>query len=284
MDRSKYIGSSDARDIMYGNWFDLWSIKTNRVERVDLSDNFKVQLGVHTEEFHIDWTLKRLFAEHPYYCRIPQAVDQQHTTTLTIDDTPFGCHYDALITEAAADDLIPIPVEVKHTGRYKNAVQAASFYMPQLQHLMMCNHSENLLFSAICGTEEPERVWVSRDDEFIEHYKQNAIRFWAYVRDDIGPPPVFDHNAINLTADVAQTLTDKVKINGFKRRSIASNNYAMSLVPEFIETKKQAKRHDEIKSDLKGLMADDENELYSDQLVLKRNKAGSIIIRVNQEA
>tara|TARA_R110002074_G_scaffold23443_3_gene71017 strand:+ start:18680 stop:19528 length:849 start_codon:yes stop_codon:yes gene_type:complete len=282
MDRSTYIGSSDAKEIMYGNWFDVWAKKTGRSEPLDFSDNFPVQLGLHTEEFHIDWTIKSLQRDFDIYARVPQPKDQQLTRLRTTTaDAPLGCHLDALISEPSGTTT---PVEVKHTGRFKTVIQTAQFYMPQIQHLMYCENADNLLFSAIIGNQTPARVWVERDDDWLSSYLVKCEKFWKYILDDIGPPPVFSDRKEQEIAHKIQTQSDNVLIDGFKRRSIMRDNYAMALVPEFISTKKQSVRHDEIKKELKGMMKPNESELYSDSIVLKRNKAGSIIIRVSEEA
>ncbi len=55
MERKGFIGGSDCVKIMQGNWLELWQVKTGRVEPEDLSDNIAVQLGIHTEQFNLDW-------------------------------------------------------------------------------------------------------------------------------------------------------------------------------------------------------------------------------------
>jgi hypothetical protein len=47
--------ATDANDITAGRWRRLWGVKSGRIEREDLSRNFKVQLGRYSERFNLDW-------------------------------------------------------------------------------------------------------------------------------------------------------------------------------------------------------------------------------------
>ena len=55
MNRIGFIGGSDLYSIMNGDWVQLYDIKAGLVEPPDLSDQFNVQLGTHTERFNIEW-------------------------------------------------------------------------------------------------------------------------------------------------------------------------------------------------------------------------------------
>ena len=55
MNRQGFIGGSDARRIMEGDWHNLWLEKTGRAKSADLSENIAVQLGVWTEAFNVMW-------------------------------------------------------------------------------------------------------------------------------------------------------------------------------------------------------------------------------------
>ena len=55
MERKGFIGGSDAVKIMNGNWYELWQIKTGRVEPEDLSHKVAVQMGITTEDMNLSW-------------------------------------------------------------------------------------------------------------------------------------------------------------------------------------------------------------------------------------
>ena len=54
-DRKQGIGGSDATRLYNGDWHDLYLEKIGEKEPDDLSDVLPVQMGIHTEDFNIDW-------------------------------------------------------------------------------------------------------------------------------------------------------------------------------------------------------------------------------------
>lgn len=275
MKRNEYIGSSDAMYILAGNWLELWQLKTGRKEPDDLTKNFKVQLGVHTEPFHLDWTLNELFYDYDNY----ELVREENYFALhheMVSGVPFGSHPDALIRDLNEPNKY-IPVEVKHTGRFRTVDDACDFYMPQIQHHMYCIGSKYCVFSVIRGNEEPERIWVEANDVYIRHYVSRCIEFWNYVLDDVAPAPFIEHT------QVQPTIVDSIKRNGFKRRDLNGSNSANALIDRFLVTKPVVDEHNSVKNELKALMADDENELYHAKLTLKRNKLGHILFKLPKE-
>lgn len=290
-DRTTYLGSSDARDILSGDWDRLWRKKTGLTPEDDLSDNFAVQLGRHVEPFHIDWTVGRLNQERGgtafLWSKGPNSLgagnpdeDEQHFSLAeTQAGTPIGSHPDALLRYVDTGETFPL--EVKHTARWGNADEAAQFYMPQLQHHMDAWGKDKLLFSVIVGNAEPERLWIGLSTAWIEHYVEKCDAFWTYVRENRALSPSFFGGPDKPL--VPSAVADTVPINGFKRRDISGDNYAQALVPEFLETQRAAKRHDQIKDELKKLMAKDENELYSPSLTIKRDARKAIRITVKDD-
>ena len=58
-DRCKVMGGSDAVKIMQGKWNQLYREKKKLVEIEDLSNVFRVQLGVFTQRFNLNWFIKQ---------------------------------------------------------------------------------------------------------------------------------------------------------------------------------------------------------------------------------
>jgi len=282
--RAASITSSDAKDIVAGNYLHLYKLKTGEIEFPDLSDNFPVQLGIYTEPFHLDWIAGKLKAEYDDVQWSKGAgADDQHAATYLHKEVATGkvatmiSHPDALMRLSGAT----FPVEVKHTGRFANAEDCANHYMPQLQHHMICWGIDKLLFSAICGNSEPERIWIGASVDWQHHYLTRCETFWGYLDDKIPPPPSnyeSDHRVV-----MPKPMQDSVPFDDMTRRDISTDNRAQSLVPEFLTTKKAAKRHEEVKAELKAMMGATEKELYSDQLTLKRDKRGAIRFTVKED-
>ena len=195
MERHEYIGSSDAREILSGDWQNLYALKLGLREPPDLTDNFKVQFGAFTEPFHMDWTLKRINEEAPGHLLSKGAETKsgfiQHFSSFQPSESTtgitIGSHPDALLRTPAG---LVYPVEVKHTGRFGSAEEAADFYMPQLQHHMLAWGTDRILFSVIIGNEEPERIWVGYSRQWADHYIGRCDQFWRRVMEKNPPAPL----------------------------------------------------------------------------------------------
>jgi hypothetical protein len=282
--RATSITSSDAKDIIAGNYLHLYKLKTGEIEFPDLSDNFPVQLGLYTEPFHLNWISRKLKDE---YTDVKWSkgvgADDQHEATYLHKEVSTGkvakliSHPDALINLSGTT----FPVEVKHTGRFTKAEDCANHYMPQIQHHMICWGIDKLLFSAICNNAEPERIWIGASIDWQEHYLTRCETFWGYLDDKIPPPPSnyeSDHRVV-----MPKPIQDSVPLDNMTRRDISKDNRAQALIPEFITTKAAAKRHDEIKKELKDMVGPTERELYSPQLTMKRDARGAIRFTVKDD-
>ena len=285
-DRSTYIGSSDAADILAGNFDRLYDIKTGATPEPDLSDVFPVQLGAFVEEFHLDWTIRKLNEEHNDAFRWSKFAEEgkQHASTfkpdLAFNSPTLRSHPDALLKDKQNR---VIPIEVKITGRFSTVEEAADFYMPQIQHHMICWNVDQLLFSVVIGTKEPQRIWVGASTEYQRHYLDRCDAFWGHIEAGI-PPARQVYVPLGDKPLVPRSVADSVPFDGMTRRSIANDNRAPGLIAEFIETKKAVKRHDEVKKELTGMMKDDEREIYCDGFTIKRDKRGAKRITVSDES
>jgi len=289
MDRADYIGSTDARTILTGNWDVLYAEKKGLRPRPDFTDNFPVQLGILTEPFHCNWVVKRLNegAEEPTWeysfnynimdedKHRPPETDQHFASVTLPGGAVLGSHPDGLLRHRGSGAVYVL--EAKHTGRFSSPNDLADFYMPQIQHHLLCWGHETLMLSAIIGNLEPERIWIGASKEWQDHYAGKCQAFWDfYTAGKMPPPSLYESNRPIVPTKIA----DSVPFNGFKRRDISSDNYLQSLVPEYVAAVKAGKRLVEIKSEMKKAFADDENELYSASLTLKKDKRGAMRIKV----
>lgn len=282
MNRSDYIGSSDARDILSGDWDRMYRRKKGLIPEDDLSNKFHVQLGVITEPFHLDWTIAALNEERGGGFRWSKAQPngEQHFSAFNPAGTDagliIGSHPDALLKDEAGAIY---PLEAKMTGRFRTAEEAADFYMPQIQHHMLAWGTTMMLLSVSINNLEPERLWIGASSEWQDHYIERCVAFWHHISSGIPPAPFFGTAEIK----VPQKAKDSVPINGFKKRSLEGNNRAEALIPDFLETKRIAARHEDLKKELKDMMAPDENELYHPAIVLKRDARGAIRFTIKDE-
>lgn len=278
MDRNTYIGSSDATDIMAGRFDKLFMVKSGLREREDLSDKFHVQLGVVTEPFHVDWLAKRLREAYPerkvdWSSAAPGGEQHFATYTRALDGSGplLGSHPDALMR---IDGAI-YPVECKITGRFRDADEAADFYMPQLQHHMLCWNVSECLFSLSRNCTEPERIWIGASESWQNHYLDACDEFWAVLRSGERPAPNLHDEE---PRKVPQPIRDSVPFDGMRRQSITENNYQMKLVGDIIQTKSAHDMHAAAKDELKSLVPADVRELYDTEtgFAIKRDKRGAL--------
>ena len=263
MNRLGFIGGSDATRIMTGNWYDLWAEKTGRKEPEDLSNNLAVQLGTHTESFHIDWFCKenKVNSEH---------IIKQVTYECIENGVPYKGTVDARIKDAITHEKL---LECKHTNAFTNIKEQLARYMPQLQFYMHISGVRECYLSCIFGNSTWDYRKVSYDEEYVHHMNEAIRAFWTCVEDDTAPtdgvPPAAN--------------TDKILINDMVRRDASADNQFISIAHDYIDTMKDAKSHQAYGKMLKELVAPNESEVYSPVITIKRDKRGSLRITPSQK-
>jgi len=263
MNRLGFIGGSDATRIMTGNWYDLWAEKTSRKEPEDLSNNLAVQLGTHTESFHIDWFSKQ------------SNIDNQKNyivffrKQVTYDCIENGVPYKGTVDARIKDAII----ECKHTNAFTNMKEQLARYMPQLQFYMHICGVKECYLSCIFGNSTWDYRKVSYDEEYVHHMNETIRAFWDCVEDDTAPTDQI----------VSEVNTDKILINDMVRRDASADNHFISIAHDYIDTMKDAKSHQAYGKMLKELVATNESEVYSDILTIKRDKRGSLRITPSQK-
>ena len=265
MNRVGFIGGSDLYNIMKGDWHDLWLVKTGRKEPDDLSDVFRVNLGVATEDFHIDW-----FSRHAGF----PVEEKQKEFSLTIDHVPYKGQADAIMRtdDAYAPNTI---LECKHTSSNKSMKDMLENYMPQLHMYMRLSNTNECFFSVIFGN---EWAWcrVKFDEDYWMNVHHTVMDFWETVETLIEP-------SVN-GVDVNKIDWSNIAIDGLVARDASKDNYFIDLAHNYVQTIDAAKDHETAKKQLRSLIQDDEREVYCDFLSIKRDKRGACRIVIKKEA
>jgi hypothetical protein len=261
MNRLGFLGGSDMRRIMSGDWLKLWEEKTGRVESDDLSKVLPVQLGSYTEQFNLDW-----FAQE-YQVEIK---DSQREFKLNWNGVPLKGQVDGRINRS--HDM-PDIIECKHTYEMNRMESCLQMYMPQMQFYMWLAQSNGCYLSVIFGNRRWESVYVQLDWDYIHKMQVHITEFWRLVREDIRP---FNDE------DVPPISIDKIKVDGLVRRDASSDNEFISRCHDYIEQEQNAKLFESAKADLKAMVGDDEREVYCDLLTIKRDKRGSLRVTVKE--
>tara|TARA_B100000902_G_scaffold289097_1_gene275327 strand:- start:6851 stop:7642 length:792 start_codon:yes stop_codon:yes gene_type:complete len=253
MDRKGFIGGSDVRRIMDGDWNKLWEEKTGVSEPEDLSRVLPVQLGSFTEQFNIAWF------EQEYNCKTTGHQDQLF---MNWNGCPLQGHIDGKILDDNSKDLL----ECKHTFDRNTFEQCLRTYMPQIQFYLWIGQADGCYLSIIFGNRRWECQYVSKDWDYINAMQVRIKEFWSCVADNRRP---FEDERANVSID-------NIKVDGMVRRDASSDNEFMYQVQDYIQQEGNAKLFESTKSNLKAMVGDNEREVYCDSLIIKRDKRGSL--------
>jgi len=251
MKRTGFIGGSDCVRIMQGHWLELWQVKTGRAESDDLSRNIAVQMGIHTENFNLNW----FETEH-------DAVLSHHQLEVqkVLGDVPAKGTVDAMF-----DGNI---VEAKHTNAMNNMDNVIEYYMPQIQTYARLADADGIWMSVIFGNNKWESAYVARNKDYFESMWAVVSDFWRHVEEDREPIGV-DTPSINI---------DKIEVDHMVKRDASTDNAFIDSAHTYLEHEQQAKMFESSKKDLKAMVSRDEREVYCDLLTIKRDKRGSLRI------
>jgi hypothetical protein len=264
MNRQGFIGGSDMRRIMDGDWVSLWEEKTGRTQPEDLSNHLAVQLGTHTEDFNLQW-----FADNELNAT-EQGLDllsKQRTFEMNWEGVPCKGTVDACIHNTHEI------VEAKHTYERNTMEGCLTMYMPQIQFYLWIGVKDGCYLSVIFGNRRWESVYIKKDWDYIHKMQVHLKEFWGHVKADTRP---FGDD------QVAPISIDKIPVDGMTRRDASSDNEFISRCHDYIEQEQSAKSFESAKSDLKAMVSDDEREVYCDLLTIKRDKRGSLRITTKE--
>lgn len=255
LNRSEGLGSSDAMRLMHYDWLTLYNEKVGLAEPEDLSGKFNVQLGIHTETFHLEWLAKT------EGFTLSRPSERYHHAK-----HPFMfAHLDGWHVE---DDTL---IEVKHSNGWSNAREKARFYMPQLQHMLAITDKPFAWFSVIAGNKDPEMVKVDRSEEYITELIEIEASFWWHVTNQV-PPEVTPTG----TQERVKSKADRVPVDNLVAYDMASNNAWATHAADLLTNEEAAAAYEQAKKELKGLVPADASECTGHGIAIKRDKRGAL--------
>jgi predicted phage-related endonuclease len=263
MNRIGFIGGSDAMRIMKGGWFDLYQEKIGAKQPEDLSNVFKVQLGLWSEHLHADWFSKTQQVKVATYDGMRRHKDHDW----------MGANLDRWLPE------LNTFLEMKHSSNGVTARDKARYYMPQLQHYMAVTNTDYCYFSVIRGNDEPEVCRVDHDHDYIQDLIKMENAFWWHVINKEVP----DLTPVEPALEAAAKKIETIKVDGMRIMDMSSNNLWAELSGKIIENAEAAKIYDDSKEALRKLIEDDWSEAYGHGITAKRDKRGRVIIRPSKE-
>ena len=246
-DRKDFIGGTDAIRIMNGQWVDLYQEKLGIVEPEDLSGSLPVQLGVHTEQFNLDWWTTR---HQPGFNMAGTRVRMQFGLGSgdlnAMHGVPMFGTADMMCIDSQNKSYL---VEAKHTNSFTNMEGVLERYMPQLQFYMFLHKNfcqsegfkdDGIYLSVIFGNSKWESKHISYDHAYTMNKISLIVKFWRHVQTKMPPS---NRDAEN--PDISSIAIDrKVKLD------MNESNEFMSDAHVYVDTLASAKKNESAKKRL----------------------------------
>jgi predicted phage-related endonuclease len=260
LDRSQGLGGTDAQHLLARDWGELYDLKTGAAQPPDLSNVFKVQLGLYTEPLHADW-----------FTRL--------TGLTTVEPQPFYVHPEIPWMYCHLDRWVPaqgLSLELKHTYGGATLRDVARYYAGQLTHQMLVLGKNRAWLSMIAGNAEPEQALVELDSGFAARLLDLEHRFWWHVEHRIRPDitPVGEQEQV-------LALVPTIRVNGLRSYDMAAggNNLWAECAGTFLATLDAHRRHEAAEKELKALTPDDAEQATGHGVTVKRDKRGRLTVR-----
>jgi hypothetical protein len=254
-DRIGYIGSTDAKRILDGQWLELWEEKTGRRKPEDLSHVFRVQLGIHTEDFHAKW----LHIHSDFKNRRPPDVNIHPRVDW------LRTHLDRWLT--THDTWL----ELKHCHERMTPWEAAEYYLPQCAHHCLATNTQHGFLSYIAGNQDPTVVKIEPPEEYMLTLLELEKTFWWHVTSDTQPEQLPEG-----TMERVKQAGVKVVVNSMRRVDMKGNNAWADAAADYREHKATWKKHEQAKKTLKELVEKDVAEASGHGVTIKRDTRGAL--------
>ena len=263
-DRRGFVGGSDAKRIIEGDWLALYEEKVGIRQPADLSDIFRVQLGSWTEPFHRRWLVEKLLM------KISESTAPHHHPDFEwmrgqIDG--WWHEHDSFI-------------ELKHTNERATVRTMVETYQPQIAHYCLCTQRDHGYLSFIAGNNDPVVCKVEPSRAYFEELESLEKNFWWHVENEVAPDQYMHAEQF---ADV-HAEAKNVKVDGFRFVDMSGNNQWADMARTLIETKPAADLFDKTKDSIKELVEKDVAEATGHGLTIKRDKRGALRFTFDREA
>lgn len=258
MDRSDYIGGSDAKRILDGDWLNLYLEKVGEKAPEDLTHNFQVQLGIHTETFHLWWLNK-----YEGFDIIAQGA--QHR----MEGHPqIRAAYDGWCRNR---DCF---VEVKHSNGRASREQMVDWYQPQIAHYCNVEGSHHGILSYIAGNAAPDWFKIEPSKDYRQALLDLELAFWWHV-ENRQPPAVVGQDVV-ARAREAKAAAGAVRIDDMRVVDMTLNNEWAVLSVDYLLNQPSAEAFETAKKGLKALVEADVRMASGHGIVIKRSKSGAL--------
>ena len=254
--RKQGLGGSDIGTMLglnqYKSPYQLWLEKTGQIEAPDISSKLQVQIGNELEDL-----VARLF-DYAYGMKV-----QRDNKTHYHKEHPFLlANIDRKIVGEKA------LLECKTTGAfsanqwYEDEIPAS--YIMQVQHYLNVLDYDYAYIAVVIGNHDFKFKKIERDEELIDMYTKEAIKFW-------------NENVLkNVAPEIDGSLATKEALNlvDFKPlNSLPILSSQKQLLGEIGYVKSQIKELTKLENEIKNYMYENEaDELLSDEYKVTWNE------------
>lgn len=263
MNRSNYIGSSDAKRILDGDWFALYQEKIGERPAEDLIHNFPVQLGIYTERFHIGW-LNR-------HCGFDIA--QEPTMHRMSGHPQIGANLDGW------SQTHNTFVEVKHSNGRADRNSMVDWYQPQIAHMCNVTGCASGILSYIAGNQAPDWFTIEPSQRYRDALLEMELAFWWHI-ENREPPNVTPIAAARV--EEIRRAVKEVKLDGMRTVDMNLNNQWAVHATDYLLNEGAAQVFERAKKGLKEMVEPDVREARGMGICIKRSKAGSLTISMEK--
>tara|TARA_R110000764_G_scaffold46637_8_gene104632 strand:+ start:5223 stop:5999 length:777 start_codon:yes stop_codon:yes gene_type:complete len=253
-DRSSYVGGSDAGPIMRGEWLNLWLVKTNRVEREDLSNVFPVQLGIFTESLNRLWFTKRMNIDVEF----PVEFISKEFRGGTVDGL-------------TADGGI---LECKHVNQFYDTDRLTNYYYAQIQHYLSLYPDRTHAWLSVIKGNDWNPLRIERDNNYISRLIEAEEAFWHHVTTDTSP-------AQGTPLDESEWQDGEPL--ALVRMDMTGSNAWAHAAASWLENKASSQLYDQANKAIKTLVPDNAREASGNGIAVFRDKRGSLRVKKIEE-
>ena len=282
MDRTTFIGGSDAVRLVNGDWENLYLEKIGEKMPDDLSDNLQVQMGIHTESLNVEWFVKN----HGSNLDMNMIERNTRLGVYMIDHVPCAANLDGLITQH--QDKREWILECKHTNPFTSIKDVIERYMPQVQFYMhLHRHRMKMIpirnrynccgafISIIQGNgSKYHQSHIEYDELYAEKIMSLVKKFWL---NHVVPKVKPTNDGIEDPPEV-----NSIPIDRKVQRCMSSSNEFTNDTHDYIKTMEVAHKHEEAKKRLLSHVTDDVYEMFNDYLIITVSKTGRRTIKLRK--
>lgn len=259
--RMGFVGGSDAKRIIEGDWLSLYEEKVGIRQPEDLSGVFRVQLGIWTESFHLRWLSQQM--------------------GYAVKDGRTIAHPSLPWMQARVDGMFDGTfIELKHTNARATVRSMSEDYQPQIAHYCAVLGVSHGYLSFIAGNEDPVVCKVEPSRTYIDELVDLETAFWWHVENKVAPDaPMHAEQFAEVHAQAKN-----IKVDGMRFIDMTGNNHWANLALAYMETKEAHESHEQAKAELKKLVAADVAEAAGHGIAIKRDKRGALRFSLEKEA